>query len=67
MRLVTLQMIWQCCTVILDKPRVSVPSHSSMPLTIPSVNYVNFVTAINEIVFWLCATQNGAAEFGAML
>jgi hypothetical protein len=67
MRLATLQAIWQRCALVLDTARVSVPSHSSVRVSTPSVNYVIFVTAISEVVFWLCVTQNGTAEFEATL
>lgn len=61
MRLGTLQAIWQRCAVVLDRARVSAPSHLSVRVSTPSVNYVIVVTAISEVVFWLCVTQNGTA------
>ncbi|GFW60107.1 hypothetical protein TNCV_1389201 [Trichonephila clavipes] len=67
MRLRTLQAIWQRCVIVLDRVRVSVPCHSAVRVSTPSVNYAIFVTVVSKVVFELWVTQNGTAEFGATL
>lgn len=52
MRLATPQTIWQRYSVVLDRARVSF--HSSARVSTRIAIYVIFVTAISDIVFWLC-------------
>ncbi|GFS57809.1 hypothetical protein TNIN_452471 [Trichonephila inaurata madagascariensis] len=63
MRLAILQATCQCCTVGLDREHVSVPSHSSLRVSTPSVSNVIFVTAISEVVVWMCVTQSRTENF----
>lgn len=51
MRLATLQAIWQPCAAILQRACETQLFHGLVRVFTPPVNYVNFETAISEVVF----------------